>query len=156
MYKKYIFGSAEVVGLMCLKVFCHKKSEQYEELKDYAISLGSAFQKINFLRDIKSDYEERGRTYFPNVDLNNFTRQDKIEIEKDIKNDFDHAYIGIKKLPRGARLGVFTSYRYYLSLFYKIRESGADSILTRRIRINNSKKVYLLTSSAVKNRLGLL
>lgn len=155
-YKEYIWGSAEVVGLMCLKVFCEGDEARYQELEPNAISLGSAFQKINFLRDIKSDYEERGRTYFPNVDFTRFTAEDKRAIEDDIKQDFDHAYIGIKKLPTGARLGVFSAYRYYLSLFYKIRESQAENILTQRIRINNGKKVYLLTSSLVKNRLNLL
>jgi len=154
--KEYIYGSAEVVGLMCLKVFCEGDTEEYDRLEEWAISLGSAFQKINFLRDMKSDFEERGRTYFPNVDLRNFTQADKERIEDDIQKDFDHAYIGIKQLPTGARLGVFSAYRYYLSLFYKIKQSQADNILTERIRINNGKKMYLLTSSMVKNRLGML
>jgi len=154
--KEYIYGSAEVVGLMCLKVFCEGNKDEYTRLEEWAISLGSAFQKINFLRDMKSDYEERGRTYFPNVDLTNFTDEDKVRIEDDIQKDFDHAYIGIKQLPNGARLGVFSAYRYYLSLFYKIKESQANSILSQRIRINNGKKMYLLTSSAVKNKLGML
>jgi len=105
---------------------------------------------------MKSDFEERGRTYFPDVDLRNFTKEDKQRIEDDIQKDFDHAYIGIKQLPTGARLGVFSAYRYYLSLFYKIKQSQADNILTERIRINNGKKMYLLTSSMVKNRLGIL
>lgn len=154
--KEYIYGSAEVVGLMCLKVFCKGNEEEYKSLEPYAISLGSAFQKINFLRDMKSDYEERGRVYFPNVDLNNFTQADKNRIEEDIQKEFDHALIGIQKLPRGAKLGVYTAYRYYISLFYKIREAQASCILTKRIRINNGKKMYLLTSSAFKNKFGLL
>jgi phytoene/squalene synthetase len=154
--KEYIYGSAEVVGLMCLKVFCEGDTKEYNRLEEWAISLGSAFQKINFLRDMKSDFEERGRTYFPDVDLRNFTSEDKSRIEDDIQKDFDHAYIGIKQLPSGARLGVFTAYRYYLSLFYKIKGAPAQNILSERIRINNGKKMYLLTSSVVKNRLGML
>ena len=154
--KEYIFGSAEVIGLMCLKVFCKGDETQYNSLEPYAKSLGSAFQKINFLRDMKSDYEERGRVYFPNVDISNFTQEDKSRIENDIQKEFDHALIGIQKLPRGAKLGVYTAYRYYISLFYKIKEVGASNILQKRIRINNGKKMYLLTSSAVKNKFGLL
>lgn len=154
--KKYIFGSAEVIGLMCLKVFCKGDKDQYDKLEPYARSLGSAFQKINFLRDLKSDYEERGRVYFPDIDLANFTQEEKRRIEDDIQKEFDHALIGIQKLPRGAKLGVYTAYRYYISLFYKIKEAQASNILSKRIRINNGKKIYLLTSSAFKNRFGLL
>lgn len=154
--KEYIYGSAEVVGLMCLKVFCKGDQEYYDSLEPYAQSLGSAFQKINFLRDIKSDFEERGRVYFPNVDLANFTQEDKARIESDIQKEFDNALIGIQRLPRGAKLGVYTAYRYYISLFYKIKETQASGILSKRIRINNGKKMYLLTSSAFKNKLGLL
>lgn len=154
--KEYIYGSAEVVGLMCLKVFCKGNQEQYDQLEPYAISLGSAFQKINFLRDMKSDFEERGRVYFPGVDLKNFTQEDKERIEDDIQKEFDHALIGIQRLPRGAKLGVYTAYRYYISLFYKIKEAQASNILSKRIRINNGKKMYLLTASAFKNQLGLL
>ena len=154
--KEYIYGSAEVIGLMCLKVFCKGDKEKYDALEPYAISLGSAFQKINFLRDMKSDFEERGRVYFPGVDLSNFTQEDKERIEDDIQKEFDHALIGIQRLPRGAKLGVYTAYRYYISLFYKIKEAQASNILTKRIRINNGKKMYLLTSSAFKNKFGLL
>lgn len=154
--KEYIYGSAEVIGLMCLKVFCNGDKKQYDELEPYAVSLGSAFQKINFLRDIKSDFEERGRVYFPGVDLANFTQEDKKRIEDDIQKEFDHALIGIQRLPRGAKLGVYTAYRYYISLFYKIKEAEACNILSKRIRINNGKKMYLLTSSAFKNKFGLL
>lgn len=154
--KEYIYGSAEVIGLMCLKVFCEGNTEEYNRLESWAKSLGSAFQKINFLRDMKSDFEERGRTYFPEVDLTNFTKADKERIEADIQKEFDHAYIGIKQLPKGARLGVYTAYKYYLSLFYKIKQSHAKLILNERIRINNGKKLYLLSSSALKNQLGML
>lgn len=154
--KEYIYGSAEVIGLMCLKVFCQGDENQYNSLEPYAISLGAAFQKINFLRDIKSDFEERGRVYFPDIDIANFNQEDKNRIEDDIQKDFDNALIGIQKLPRGAKLGVYTAYRYYLSLFYKIKAAEANNILAKRFRINNGKKIYLLTTSAVKNRLGLL
>jgi len=155
-YKEYIYGSAEVIGLMCLKVFCEGDQQQYDELKPYAISLGSAFQKINFLRDIRSDYLERDRVYFPDVDMKNFTQEDKITIEEDIQKDFDHAYIGIKKLPHSARLGVFCAYKYYTSLFNKIKKSNADLILEKRVRINNGRKMMLLTSSALRHQLNLL
>ena len=154
--KEYIYGSAEVIGLMCLRVFCKGNEEQYKALESYAISLGSAFQKINFLRDMKSDFEERGRVYFPGIDISNFSQADKKIIEDDIQKDFDNAFKGILRLPRSAKLGVYTAYRYYISLFYKIKEAQADSILTKRIRINNGKKMYLLTSSAFKNKFGLL
>lgn len=154
--KEYIYGSAEVIGLMCLKVFCNGDETQYNSLEPYAKSLGSAFQKINFLRDIKSDYEERGRIYFPGIDLSNFSQEDKVRIEEDIQKEFDHALIGIQRLPKGAKLGVYTAYRYYISLFFKIKEAEASNILSKRIRINNGKKMYLLTSSAFKNKFGLL
>jgi len=154
--KEYIYGSAEVIGLMCLKVFCNGDETQYKSLEAYAKSLGSAFQKINFLRDMKSDFEERGRVYFPDIDLTNFSQEDKSRIEDDIQKEFDHALIGIQKLPRGAKLGVYIAYRYFISLFYKIKEAEASCILTKRIRINNGKKMYLLTSSAFKNKFGLL
>jgi phytoene synthase len=115
-YKTYIYGSAEVVGLMCLRIFCENNTELYDTLVPKARSLGSAFQKINFLRDIKSDYEDRGRTYFPQIDFSNFTEADKQQIETDIKKDFDDALEGIKQLPKGSRLGVYVAYIYYLQL----------------------------------------
>lgn len=156
LYKKYIYGSAEVVGLMCLKVFCHQQPDQYNHLKASAQSLGSAFQKINFLRDMKSDFAERGRVYFPGVDFNNFTNEDKIRIESDIKADFDHAYTGIVQLPEGARLGVYLAYVYYTNLFKKIKHATAAKVKEERIRVRDSRKMYLLFSSAVKNRLNIL
>ena len=156
LYKKYIYGSAEVFGLMCLKVFFAGDDKGYQHLKDSAQSLGSAFQKINFLRDMKSDFAERGRVYFPGVDFNNFTNEDKERIEADIKADFDHAYTGIVQLPEGARLGVFLAYRYYINLFKKIKHSTAARVKQERIRVNDSRKMYLLFSSAVKHRLNLL
>ena len=154
-YKKYIYGSAEVVGLMCLRVFCPDRQE-YERLKPTACSLGSAFQKINFLRDIKSDYDERGRVYFPDIDFLDFNSEQKKIIEKDIKADFDHAYEGIVQLPKGVRLGVYLAYVYYLSLFNKIKNTPAEKIAQARVRINNRKKFYLLTTSALRNSLNML
>ena len=156
LYKTYIYGSAEVVGLMCLKVFLNGDKKEYERLKDYACALGSAFQKINFLRDIKSDYEERGRVYFPGVDYTNFTNAVKTEIEADIKADFDQAYIGIKQLPASARLGVYLAYVYYTKLFQKIKNSPATQVADGRIRVPDTRKVYLLASSAVKHQFNLL
>ncbi len=155
-YKTYIYGSAEVVGLMCLKIFCAGDAAEYERLKAPACSLGSAFQKINFLRDIKSDFDDRGRVYFPGVDFLNFTNEDKVNIELDIKKDFDHAYTGIVQLPGGARLGVYLAYVYYINLFQKIKRSTANRLKVERIRVNDGKKVYLLFSSALRNTLNIL
>ena len=147
-YKDYIFGSAEVVGLMCLKVFCDNE-EKYKSLEPYAISLGSAFQKINFLRDIKSDYEERGRVYFPGVDYNSFSNVEKIEIEDDIEKDFNHALIGIKKLPTVARSGVYLSYNYYRELLNKIKLLDSERLKMERIRVSNFKKFIIFLSSYI-------
>jgi len=155
-YKQYIYGSAEVVGLMCLKVFTKETPKQYDALKDSARALGSAFQKINFLRDIKSDYEERGRVYFPNVDFNNFRTEEKKEIEKDILKDFQAGLKGIKQLPKGARKGVYLAYVYYTNLFKKICNCSADTVSEKRIRVRNRKKIYLLATSSIKNRLNLI
>lgn len=152
-YDEYIYGSAEVVGLMCLKIFCNGNNNQYDELVPYARSLGAAFQKVNFLRDIKSDVEERGRVYFPGVDFENFTDENKLEIIQDVKKDFDHAFIGIKMLPIGCRLGVYTAYIYYLKLLEKIERTTANEILQSRIRIPNSQKMVLLAKSYVQERM---
>ncbi len=156
LYKKYIYGSAEVVGLMCLRVFCEGNSKMYERLKAPACSLGAAFQKINFLRDMKSDFQERGRVYFPGIDFTNFTQEDKIQIEADIKKDFDDAYLGIVKLPKGARFGVYLAYVYYTNLFQKIKHAPVSQVKEERIRVNDRKKVMLLFSSALRNSLNLL
>ena len=156
LYKQYIYGSAEVVGLMCLRVFFKNDEKKYDELKDSARSLGSAFQKINFLRDMKSDFDERGRVYFPGINFLNFTNQDKETIEADIKADFDHGYEGILKLPESARFGVYLAYVYYMNLFQKIKKSTAKMVKEERIRVNDGKKMYLLFSSALKNQLNLL
>jgi 15-cis-phytoene synthase len=156
LYEKYIYGSAEVVGLMCLRVFCEGDREMFERLKSPARSLGAAFQKINFLRDLKSDFDDRGRVYFPGVDFNNFTSEDKERIEVEIKKDFDDALAGILALPKGARFGVYLAYVYYLNLFKKIRRTAAAKVKEQRIRVNDGRKIYLLFASAVRMRLNLL
>ena len=156
LYKQYIYGSAEVIGLMCLRVFCEGDDAMYQRLKAPACSLGSAFQKINFLRDMKSDFDERGRVYFPGVDFTRFTNEDKIEIEADIKKDFDDAYKGIVQLPKGARFGVYLAYIYYINLFQKIKNAPAARVTEERIRVPNRRKALLLFSSALRNSLNLL
>ena len=150
LYEDYIYGSAEVVGLMCLKVFCRNNAQQYEELKFYAQKLGSAFQKINFLRDIRADFEDLGRTYFPGIDFNNFSDSRQMEIEEDIQKDFALGFEGIKKLPKEARFGVFVSYIYYKSLFKKIRRTPSSRIMQERIRIPNFKKMVLLCGCYIR------
>jgi len=154
-YKDYIYGSAEVVGLMCLRVFCEGNTEQYQNLKEPACKLGSAFQKVNFLRDMKSDYEERGRTYFPGLNYQDFDRSAKEYIEADIEKDFNDALEGIKKLPAGARLGVYLAYKYYLKLFLKIKNLSPETIASTRIRIPNVRKFSLLLSTYCGVKLGL-
>lgn len=156
LYHQYIYGSAEVVGLMCLRVFCEGDRKMYDHLEGPAKSLGSAFQKINFLRDMKADFDDRGRVYFPGVDYSKFTNQDKLAIEADIKKDFDDAYIGIMQLPKGVRFGVYLAYIYYINLFHKIKRSPAAVVQQERIRVPDSRKMYLLLSTAVKNQLNLL
>ncbi|GAB4251415.1 MAG: phytoene/squalene synthase family protein [Saprospiraceae bacterium] len=156
LYEKYIYGSAEVVGLMCLRVFCEGDSEKFDSLKESARSLGAAFQKVNFLRDLGSDFDERGRVYFPGVDFNNFSPEDKKLIEDDIMKDFRHAYEGIVQLPAGARLGVYLAYVYYLDLFRKIRKTAAEKVRQQRIRVPNSRKFYLLATSAMRMSLNML
>lgn len=153
-YDNYILGSAQVVGLMCLHVFLDGEPLKYKELKPYAMSLGSAFQKVNFLRDIKADYESLGRTYFPGVNLESFSTENKKQIEADINKDFEMALIGIKKLPPTSRKGVYLAYVYYLKLFKKIKRTPVDQIMKKRIRIPNSNKMSLMFQSIIKNRLG--
>lgn len=142
-YKEYIYGSAEVVGLMCLHVFLHGHDEEFERLKPYAQSLGAAFQKINFLRDISADFNGLGRTYFPGVDFQNFSEADKKQIESDIAKDFKHALIGIKCLPLSSKLAVFMAYKYYLNLSKKISRCSAERLKSKRIRVSNVRKFYL-------------
>lgn len=156
LYEEYIYGSAEVVGLMCLRVFCEGSEKMYQRLKGPARSLGAAFQKINFLRDMQSDFADRGRVYFPGVDFRRFTERDKIAIEADIKKDFDNAYQGIVQLPKGARFGVYLAYVYYTQLFQKIKNAPATQVTQQRIRVPDGKKIYLLFSTALRNRLNLL
>lgn len=155
-YEAYIYGSAEVVGLMCLRVFCEGDLAEYDRLKADAKRLGSAFQKVNFLRDIKSDFQERGRTYFPDVDFSNFTLADKKTIENDIQADFDAAFRGILELPKGAKGGVYLAYKYYLRLFDKIKNCPASRIQNERIRVPDYQKMTLLASTYFQMRLNVL
>jgi phytoene/squalene synthetase len=155
-YREYIYGSAEVVGLMCLYVFCEGDIRSFEKLKPFARSLGSAFQKVNFMRDVKADKEILNRNYFPGVDFNQFDSRHKEQIERDIANDFNHAYEGIKMLPKKARFGVYVAYKYYMSLFYKIRRSGASSILQARIRIPAYSKISIVFMAGVRSQLRML
>jgi 15-cis-phytoene synthase len=155
-YEAYIYGSAEVVGLMCLRVFCEGNLEEYDRLKADAKRLGSAFQKVNFLRDIKSDFQERGRTYFPDVDFTNFTLEDKKLIENDIQADFDAALRGIMELPKGAKGGVYLAYKYYLRLFDKIKNCPASRIQNERIRVPDFQKLTMLASTYFQLRLNVL
>lgn len=154
-YDKYIYGSAEVIGLMCLRVFCPDRQE-FDRLVPYARALGSAFQKINFLRDMKSDYEERGRVYFPDIDFSKFTNEEKKVIEEDILKEFDYAYQGILQLPKGVRFGVYLAYTYYKTLYTKIKASSATDVANERIRVRNRRKIMLLTTTAVRNSLNML
>lgn len=153
-YQQYIFGSAEVVGLMCLHVFTEGDLKMFEELKPYAMKLGAAFQKVNFLRDLKDDYHILGRTYFPNVDMTEFNAEAKKQIEKEIEHDFAIALAGIKKLPRSSKGGVYLAYVYYLSLFKKIKKLPAQHILKERVRINNGQKFGLMVNSLVQNKMN--
>ena len=155
-YEEYIYGSADVVGLMCLKVFVNGDSEKYEELKSFAMSLGSAFQKVNFLRDLKDDFEILNRTYFPDTDLNELNEDSKIKIINEIEADFKEGLNGIKKLPIEAKFGVFMAYRYYSQLLKKLKKTPALEIKNTRIRVPNYKKFELLTRSYVKYQLNLL
>jgi len=154
--KIYILGSAEVVGLMCLRIFCQGNNAYYQQLKAPAMALGSAFQKINFLRDLNADYQSLGRTYFPNVDMTDFNDTVKKQLEEDIEMDFHHGYEGIKQLPKGARFGVYIAYVYYYSLLQKIKSTRANVILSERIRIPNQKKYGLLVKSYLKHSFNIL
>lgn len=156
LYNKYIYGSAEVVGLMCLQVFTKRDKNLFNELAPYAKSLGAAFQKINFLRDMNSDLEERGRVYFPGIDLTRFDEYTKQEILKDIQKDFDNALTGIRLLPKGARRGVYLAYVYYLQLYKKMHTASVEKIMEERIRVSDRRKAYLLMNSVVRNSMNLL
>jgi len=155
-YDKYILGSAEVVGLMCLKIFVEGNNSEYERLKPFAMKLGSAFQKINFLRDLKADYQELGRTYFPGINMDEFNATVKKEIEADIEVDFKLGLEGIKMLPHKARFGVYMAYKYYFKLFKKIKQTQAEVILSERVRIPNRRKFRILLTSFLRHNLNLL
>jgi len=154
--QEYILGSAEVVGLMSLRVFCKGDEEMYQQLKSPAMKLGAAFQKINFLRDIQQDFKGMGRSYFPGVDLQNFDQAGKQKIEEEIAEDFKAGYAGIKRLPRTARLGVYVAYLYYTALFEKIKNTPCDYVFNNRIRIRNRRKISILALSYVKYQLNLI
>lgn len=155
-YEEYIYGSAEVVGLMCLYVFCEGNVTLYTQLKPHAQALGSAFQKVNFLRDIKADYQHLNRTYFPGVDFNRFTPEAKRQVEADIAADFSKAYEGIVQLPMKARFGVYVAYKYYLSLFRKIKKSQPQVLLQDRVRIPNYAKAFIVMRAGLRSQLNIL
>jgi phytoene/squalene synthetase len=155
-YEEYILGSAEVVGLMCLHVFVTGDHAEFKKLKPYAMSLGAAFQKVNFLRDLKADYESLGRTYFPGIDMDSFSSEHKKKIEKEIEADFENALIGIRKLPKKSRKGVYLAYVYYFTLFRKIKNTPVEKIMESRIRVSNSSKIGLMFQSIVQHQLNLL
>jgi 15-cis-phytoene synthase len=155
-YETYILGSAEVVGLMCLRVFCEGDEALYHKLKPAAMKLGAAFQKVNFLRDLKDDHQNLGRTYFPGIDVSRMDAETKSQIEQDIQHDFDEALIGIRQLPKGARFGVYIAYVYYLNLFRKIKALPCDRIMKERVRVRNRRKMLLLTTSYLRHSFGML
>jgi phytoene/squalene synthetase len=155
-YEQYILGSAEVVGLMCLKIFVRGDETSYQKLKDSAMKLGSAFQKINFLRDLKADYQDLGRTYFPGINMDEFSASVKKEIEEDIAKDFHEGYLGIVQLPKDARFGVYMAYIYYYKLFTKIKSTSAETILNERVRIPNNKKYSLFVFSYLRHNLNMI
>ncbi len=155
-YHEYIYGSADVVGLMCLMVFVNGDEKKYNDLKESAMKLGSAFQKVNFLRDLKADFEGLNRTYFPNTDLTKLTESSKKEIIEDIENDFKLAYEGILRLPIEAKFGVYTAYRYYKRLLTRLKATPSTEIKNTRIRVPNYQKMELLARCYVKYRLNLL
>lgn len=155
-YEQYIHGSAEVVGLMCLYVFTEGNLNKFEELKPYAMKLGAAFQKVNFLRDMKDDYQLLGRNYFPNIDISEFNNLTKRQIELEIEEDFRIALQGIRKLPSSSKGGVYLAYVYYKSLFEKIKKTPAAKVMTERIRINNGRKFSLMINCMVQNKLNMV
>ena len=155
-YEEYILGSAEVVGLMCLKIFVFGDNEEYLKLKPFAMKLGSAFQKINFLRDLKDDYNTLGRTYFPNINMSQFNSEIKKQIEEDIEVDFQKGYEGIVQLPKKSRFGVYLAYIYYYKLFHKIKQLPAETILQERVRISNKRKYSLVVSGYMRHSFNML
>lgn len=155
-FEEYILGSAEVVGLMCLKVFVYGDEDEYLRLKPFAMKLGSAFQKINFLRDMKADFQGLGRTYFPEIDMNGLTTKAKQKIEQEIQAEFDEAFIGIKQLPKSARLGVYVSFVYYTKLLQKIQRTTAHELMESRISVHKNVKMILLAKSYLRNSMNLI
>ena len=155
-YRKYIYGSADVVGLMCLKVFVKGSESSFAELSPFAISLGSAFQKVNFLRDLKDDSNVLNRVYFPNVDMNNFNEKSKKEIILEIEKDFENAVKGIAKLPKNSKFAVYIAYRYYNKLLKKLKHTSSENIVKKRIRIHNLQKFIVIARSYVKYQLNLI
>jgi phytoene synthase len=156
LYEEYIYGSAEVVGLMCLKIFVYGSDSEYQKLKPYAMKLGSAFQKINFLRDLKADLSDLGRLYFPHIGEEGITLEDKLTIEKEIEQEFNEALVGIKMLPKSSRFGVYVSYVYYSKLLKKIKEKDIKDLMSARIRISNDKKIMLFCTSYVRNTINVI
>ena len=155
-YKKYIYGSADVVGLMCLKVFVEGSEDTYNKLNPFAISLGSAFQKVNFLRDLKDDAKILNRVYFPNIDMDNFDEKSKKEIIIEIEKDFINAIKGIVKLPKNSKFAVYIAYRYYSKLLKKLKRTSSENIVKKRIRIHNFQKFIVIARSYVKYQLNLI
>ncbi|MFO7723555.1 MAG: phytoene/squalene synthase family protein [Bacteroidales bacterium] len=155
-FSTYVYGSAEVVGLMCLKIFCDGDDTSYSMLTPPARRLGEAFQKVNFLRDLRSDFVDRGRTYFPDLDMSVFDQERKQLLEKEIQDDFNAALEGIRLLRRDARLGVYITYAYYLKLFRKIQKTPATALMEKRIRIPNCRKFWILLVSYLKNHIGFI
>ncbi|UXP32136.1 phytoene/squalene synthase family protein [Reichenbachiella agarivorans] len=155
-FEKYVLGSAEVVGLMCLRVFLANDGDMYQRLKPSAMKLGSAFQKVNFLRDLKADYQALGRSYFPGIDLNSFQDEEKAKIEKSIAQDFEEAYEGIKQLPSNSKLGVYIAYIYFKHLLIKISKLPAHQVMSRRVRISNGRKLQLMVNSIFKYQMKII
>jgi len=155
-YNLYILGSAQVVGLMCLQVFTGGDEDAYLRLRDPAMKLGSAFQKVNFLRDLKADYQDMSRAYFPGIDLDNFSNSNKAVIEREIREEFDAALSGIRLLPRSSRKGVYLAFVYYKKLFEKIAKTSAGNVMTERIRVSNSHKFILMFDSLIRHKLNVI
>jgi len=155
-YNEYIYGSADVVGLMCLKVFVNGNELEFKKLSPYAIALGSAFQKVNFLRDLKNDFEKLDRSYFPGIDFKNFDEASKSRLISEINHNFKTALIGIKLLPKSSRLGVYTAYKYYLKLLVKLKNTPSKKIATSRIRVPNYQKIIILLVSYLKHQLKII
>ena len=156
LLKTYIYGSAEVVGLMCLRVFYFNEPEKYDQLVIPARKLGEAFQKVNFLRDARDDFNEKGRVYFKNIDFDNFTEETKKQLEAEIEKDFQESMEGIRQLKKQVRLGVYLAYSYYMHLLKEIKKARPEEILKKRYRITNTKKSYLLVNAYLKNTLNML